>query len=201
MGDGSVNLPPGFHFCPTDEELVLHFLLRKASLLPCHPDIIPDLDLCLHDPWEFNGKALTSGSVYYFFSNKVTENWITKNGYWMESGIIDEPIVTSAGNKVGIKKYLVFYIGEAPGGVETDWIMQEYHLCNHDLRGALHNRRGKRKIDCSKWVLCRVYERKGNFAQWFCISDDEDNGTELSSPDEMFLSAVDDEFDDTSFPK
>ena len=92
------------------------------------------------------GKALTSGSVYYFFSNKVTENWITKNGYWMELGIIDEPIVTSAGNKVGIKKYLVFHIGEAPGGVETDWIMQEYHLCNHDLRAALHNRRGKRKI-------------------------------------------------------
>lgn len=64
MGDGSVNLPPGFHFCPTDEELVLHFLLRKASLLPCHPDIIPDLDLCLHDPWEFNGMLLFN--IFFF---------------------------------------------------------------------------------------------------------------------------------------
>jgi len=56
MGDGSVKLPPGFRFCPTEEELVLHF--RKASLLPCHPDIIPDLDLCMHDPWELEGMFL-----------------------------------------------------------------------------------------------------------------------------------------------
>uniref|UniRef100_A0A2N9J5M8 NAC domain-containing protein n=1 Tax=Fagus sylvatica TaxID=28930 RepID=A0A2N9J5M8_FAGSY len=186
MGDGSVNLPPGFHFCPTDEELVLHFLFRKASLLPCYPDIIPDLDLC---------KALTSGNQYYFFS-KVTENRSTKNGYWKELGI-DEPI-----KQVGIKKYLVFYIGEAPSGVETDWMMQEFHLCNNDVRGALFNRRGKRKLDCSKWILCQVYERNGNFAQWFCNSDDEDNGTELSSPDQMFLSTIDDdELDDKSLPK
>ena len=55
MTDGSVNLPPGFLFSPTDEELVLHFLYSKASLSPCHPSIIPDLDLSLADPWELNG--------------------------------------------------------------------------------------------------------------------------------------------------
>lgn len=58
MGDDNnkkiINLPPGFHFCPTDEELVLHFLYRKALLLPSHPTI-PHLNLHLHDPWEFNG--------------------------------------------------------------------------------------------------------------------------------------------------
>lgn len=55
MGDNNVNLPPGFRFYPTDEELVVHFLHRKATLLPCHPDIIPDLDLYPHDPWELDG--------------------------------------------------------------------------------------------------------------------------------------------------
>lgn len=55
MEDASVNLPPGFFFSPTDEELVLHFLHCKASLIPCHPNIIPDLDLSLLDPWELNG--------------------------------------------------------------------------------------------------------------------------------------------------
>lgn len=56
MGDHNiVNLPPGFRFYPTDEELVVHFLLRKATLLPCHPDVIPDLDLYRYDPWELDG--------------------------------------------------------------------------------------------------------------------------------------------------
>ncbi|KAG2716216.1 hypothetical protein I3843_03G115100 [Carya illinoinensis] len=197
MGDDSVNLPPGFRFCPTDEELVLHFLYRKASLLPCHPNIIPDLDLCLHDPWDFiNGKTLSSGSTFYFFS-KVTENRFTKKGYWMDLDN-DEPVLTSAGKKVGIKKHLVFYIGQAPEGYETAWIMQEYHLCNYGVSGAFNNRRVKRK-DRTKWVLCRVHERKGNFAECFCCSDDDDNGTELSSLDEMYLSTIDDDLDEISF--
>ena len=56
MGDNSnVNLPPGFRFYPTDEDLVVHFLQRKAALLPCHPDVIPDLDLYPYDPWELDG--------------------------------------------------------------------------------------------------------------------------------------------------
>ena len=59
MGDSNVNLPPGFRFYPTDEELVVHFLHRKAALLPCHPDVIPDLDLYPYDPWELDGIILS----------------------------------------------------------------------------------------------------------------------------------------------
>lgn len=51
------NLPPGFRFYPTDEELVVHFLHRKASLLPYHPDVIPDLDLYPYDPWQLHGNV------------------------------------------------------------------------------------------------------------------------------------------------
>jgi hypothetical protein len=47
-------------------------------------------------------------------------------------------------------------------------------------------------------VVCRVHERKGNLEECFCYSDDEDKGTELSSPDEMFLSIMDD-LDEISF--
>lgn len=59
MGDNNnmanEKLPPGFRFYPTDEELIVHFLHRKAALLPCHPDVIPDLDLYPYDPWELDG--------------------------------------------------------------------------------------------------------------------------------------------------
>ncbi|RWV92223.1 hypothetical protein GW17_00045422 [Ensete ventricosum] len=55
MGEGS-NLPPGFQFFPSDEELVVHFLRRKAAQLPCYPDIIPTIDLRHCDPWDLNGQ-------------------------------------------------------------------------------------------------------------------------------------------------
>lgn len=55
MGGGATNLPPGFHFFPSDEDLVVHFLRRKAANLPCRPDIVPTILLHRYDPWELNG--------------------------------------------------------------------------------------------------------------------------------------------------
>jgi len=71
--NNNVNLPPGFRFYPTDEELVVHFLHRKASLLPCHPDVIPDLDLYPFDPWQLQGILLI---IFLTNSYYVTLNFI-----------------------------------------------------------------------------------------------------------------------------
>ncbi|PSS29196.1 NAC domain-containing protein [Actinidia chinensis var. chinensis] len=190
MGDdNNVNLPPGFRFYPTDEELVVHFLHRKAALLPCHPDVIPDLDLYPYDPWELDGKAMAEGNKWYFFSRK-TANRITGNGYWKPLGV-DEPIFTSASKKVGMKKCYVFYIGEEPEGVKTNWIMQEYMLSESGSSSSRSSkRRGNPKVDYSKWVLCRVYEHD--------CDDGGGDGMELSCLDEVFLSL--DDLDEISFP-
>lgn len=77
------------------------------------------------------GKAFSSGNQYYFFS-KVNGNRSTEIGYWKEIGVT-EPILSAVDEKVGIKKYLVFYIGEPPQGTETSWMMQEYHICSSGL--------------------------------------------------------------------
>ena len=75
------NLPPGFRFYPTDEELVVHFLHRKSDLLPFHPDVIPDLDVLPYSPWELQGsvpyKSLSFSFLslmifYSFYSSQVT---------------------------------------------------------------------------------------------------------------------------------
>ncbi|XVF44716.1 hypothetical protein PTKIN_Ptkin02bG0146300 [Pterospermum kingtungense] len=202
MGDNSnVNLPPGFIFYPTDEELVVHFLQRKAALLPCHPDVIPDLDLYPYDPWELDGKALGEGNQWYFYSRR-TQNRNTSNGYWKAMGI-DETVVNSSNSKkVGMKKYFVFYIGEAgPAGIKTNWIMQEYRLSDSDSSSSCSSssssstrsskRRGHSKTDYTKWVVCRVYERN-------CTDDEDDGSTELSCLDEVFLSL--DDLDEISLP-
>lgn len=171
MGDSNnVNFPPGFGFCPTHEELVVHFLLRKASLLPYHPGIIPDLDLYPYDPWDLDGTyfqflsffniSIEINNVFLtctIFGNnnresicmvmvglqvnpwwkgksgiitscKRTQNRITTNGY-CKAWDCDEQIISSSSSKrVGVKKYYVFHIGEAPDGVKTNWIMQEFRL-------------------------------------------------------------------------
>ncbi|KAK7822218.1 NAC domain-containing protein 104 [Quercus suber] len=187
MGDNNVNLPPGFRFYPTDEELVVHFLHRKATLLPCHPDIIPDLDLYPHDPWEIDGKAVAEGNKWYFYSRRTqNSNRITSNGYWKPMGI-EEPVMNSNGKKVGIKKHLVFYVGEAPSSVKTNWIMHEYRLSDTGSSSRSSKRSGHPKMDYSKWVICRVYER-----------DEDDDGTELSFLDEVYLSL--DDLDEISLP-
>ncbi|XP_025014771.1 NAC domain-containing protein 104 isoform X2 [Ricinus communis] len=145
-GNNNVNLPPGFRFYPTEEELVVHFLQRKAALLPCHPDVIPDLDLYPYDPWELDGKALAEGRQWYYYSRR-TQNRITENGYWKAIGI-DEPVLTNANKRVGIKKYSLFYVGEAPGGMKTNWIMEEYRLSSSDCPSSSRSskRRGHPKI-------------------------------------------------------
>ncbi|BAT79169.1 hypothetical protein LR48_Vigan04g125000 [Vigna angularis] len=197
MEDARFNLPPGFFFSPTDEELVLHFLYCKTSLIPCHPNIIPDLDSRLH-PWELNGKALLSGNQYYFFT-KVNENRTTENGCWKEIGVT-EPIFSTFDKKVGTKKYLVFHIGEAPHVTETSWVMQEYNICSSGFGTAScrSSRRRKHDQSLSQWVLCRVYEKMRSEGV-NCYSDDDESGSELSWLDEVYLS-LDDDLDEIGMP-
>jgi hypothetical protein len=145
---GATDLPPGFHFFPSDEDLVVHFLRRKAANLPCRPDIIPTVLLQHYNPWELNGlhphpflyfhgkyhvlikdnpqgTALQAGNQWYFFSH-AAQSRISPNGYWNPIGA--DETVTSSGCIVGLKKTLIFCTGEPSKGFKTNWIMHEYHL-------------------------------------------------------------------------
>ncbi|XP_020107570.1 NAC domain-containing protein 104-like [Ananas comosus] len=194
MGGATINLPPGFRFFPSDEELVVHFLYRKAAHLPCQPDIIPTIDLRCNDPWDLNGKALQGGNQWYFFTRR-TPNRATPNGYWSPIDT-DEPI-TSCERVVGVKKTLIFYYGETPQGTKTYWIMHEYHLAEAGLSNTRSTtsctnasrpvkKRGNQTTESNKWVLCRVYESNCGSQVSFC-----DDGSELSCLDEVFLSLDD----------
>nr|AOC59215.1 NAC transcription factor 42 [Haloxylon ammodendron] len=188
------NLPPGFRFYPTDEELVVHFLHRKDGYLPFHPDVIPDLEVYPYNPWELEGKALSEGSKWYYYSRKM-QNRVTESGYWKAMGM-DEPIMSSSNSRkmVGMKKYYVFHIGEPPAGVWTNWIMHEYRLPDSSSGSTSRSssrKRGQPKLEYSKWVICKVYEQRND-------GDDGDNDTELSCLDEVFLSM--DDLDEISLP-
>ncbi|GAB4846338.1 hypothetical protein Ancab_025344 [Ancistrocladus abbreviatus] len=162
-------LPPGFRFHPTDEELVVHYLIKKAQSAPLPVAIIAEVDLYKFDPWELPAKAAFGEQEWYFFSprdrkypNGARPNRAATSGYWKATGT-DKPVLTSGGTqKVGVKKALVFYRGKPPRGVKTNWIMHEYRLTDNKPNNKppgcdLGNKKGSLRLD--DWVLCRIYKK------------------------------------------
>ncbi|KAK9757351.1 hypothetical protein RND81_01G156500 [Saponaria officinalis] len=162
MGSNELELPPGFRFHPTDEELVMHYLCRKCASLSISVPIIAEIDLYKFDPWDLPQKALYGEKEWYFFSprdrkypNGSRPNRAAGTGYWKATGA-DKPI--GKPKPVAIKKALVFYAGKAPKGEKTNWIMHEYRLADVD-RSASRKTNNSLRLD--DWVLCRIYNKKG----------------------------------------
>ncbi|XP_059428604.1 NAC transcription factor 47-like [Corylus avellana] len=160
--NSDIQLPPGFRFNPSDEELIEHYLRNKVISKPLPASIIAEINLYKFNPWELPKKALFGEDEWYFFTprerkypNGVRPNRAAGSGYWKATGI-DKPILTRCGTRsVGVKKALVFYKGRPPKGVKTDWIMHEYRL--HDTMIWTTKRKGSMRLD--DWVLCRVREK------------------------------------------
>ncbi|TVU19422.1 hypothetical protein EJB05_35570 [Eragrostis curvula] len=157
-----LQMPPGFRFHPTDEELVMHYLCRRCAGLPISVPIIAEIDLYKYDPWQLPRMALYGEKEWYFFSprdrkypNGSRPNRAAGTGYWKATGA-DKPVGTP--RPLAIKKALVFYAGKAPKGDKTNWIMHEYRLADVD-RSARKNKNNSLRLD--DWVLCRIYNKKG----------------------------------------
>lgn len=157
----ALEMPPGFRFHPTDEELVMHYLCRKCASQTISVPIIAEIDLYKFDPWQLPDMALYGEKEWYFFSprdrkypNGSRPNRAAGTGYWKATGA-DKPI--GKPKAVGIKKALVFYAGKAPRGVKTNWIMHEYRLANVDRSAGKRNN----NLRLDDWVLCRIYNKKG----------------------------------------
>ncbi|KAL2321195.1 hypothetical protein Fmac_030164 [Flemingia macrophylla] len=148
------NLPPGFRFHPTDEELITCYLTRKVSDSSFTSKAIAVVDLNKSEPWDLPGKASMGEKEWYFFSLRdrkyptgLRTNRATESGYWKTTGKDKE--IFLAGILVGMKKTLVFYRGRAPRGEKSNWVMHEYRLENKQ-----HVRHSK-----DEWVVCRVFQK------------------------------------------
>ncbi|VYS47815.1 unnamed protein product [Arabidopsis thaliana] len=159
-------LPPGFRFYPTDEELVGYYLHRRNEGLEIELEIIPLMDLYKFDPWELPEKSfLPNRDMEWFFfchrdrkyQNGSRINRATKSGYWKATGK-DRKIVchssssSSSSSITGCRKTLVFYMGRAPFGGRTEWVMHEYRLFDNDTSQGSLNFKGD-------FALCRVIKR------------------------------------------
>ncbi|XP_010904917.1 NAC transcription factor 29 [Elaeis guineensis] len=164
IGLSGSQLPPGFRFHPTDQELIIHYLRRKVtSTLTPLTSIIADIDLYKFNPWELPDKAYFGEREWFFYSprdrkypNGTRPNRAAASGYWKATGT-DKPILTTGGSQcLGVKKALVFYTGRPPKGVKTDWVMHEYRLLNSNPTFS-QKHKGSMRLD--DWVLCRVRQK------------------------------------------
>ncbi|RDX61899.1 NAC domain-containing protein 100, partial [Mucuna pruriens] len=173
MEEQKFELPPGFRFHPTDEELITHYLTQKVLDRCFCARAIGEADLNKCEPWDLPCMAKMGEKEWYFFCVRDRKyptgqrtNRATGAGYWKATGKDRE--IYKAKALIGMKKTLVFYIGRAPNGEKTNWVMHEYRLENqqHSMPNLPKNRM-KRLFTWlfvlvsfqNDWAICRIFQK------------------------------------------
>uniref|UniRef100_A0A1J3F341 NAC domain-containing protein 68 n=1 Tax=Noccaea caerulescens TaxID=107243 RepID=A0A1J3F341_NOCCA len=155
MVNGSMKLPIGYRFHPTEQELILHYLLPKAFASPLPSSIIPVFDVFSSHPLTLPGDQ--KEKQRYFFCKKRREMSSNENrikissgdGYWKPSG--KERQIIACGRTVGIRRTLAFYETNkfSSNCNKTRWSMTEYCLAGFASTKVF-----------GEWVVYNVYEGK-----------------------------------------
>ncbi|GAA0152725.1 hypothetical protein LIER_37547 [Lithospermum erythrorhizon] len=169
--NGQNQVPPGFRFHPTEEELLQYYLKKKVAQEIIDLDVIRDVDLNKLEPWDIQEKCRvgsTPQSDWYFFSHKdkkyptgTRTNRATASGFWKATG--RDKAIYSSSTRIGMRKTLVFYKGRAPQGQKSDWIMHEYRLhdnTTNDINTDMYNNDMKEQAQEEGWVICRIFKKK-----------------------------------------
>ncbi|KAF7074924.1 hypothetical protein CFC21_106762 [Triticum aestivum] len=157
---------PGYRFHPTDEELVAFYLRRKMARKSLRIEVIREMDIYKHDPWDLPKASTVGGEKeWYFFClrgrkyrNSIRPNRVTGSGFWKATGI-DRPIYSagsggaSSGVSIGLKKSLVYYRGSAGKGTKTDWMMHEFRLPPAAANASPSMQ------EAEVWTICRIFRR------------------------------------------
>ncbi|XVF33087.1 hypothetical protein REPUB_Repub17cG0138000 [Reevesia pubescens] len=167
--NGQSQVPPGFRFHPTEEELLQYYLRKKVSYEKIDLDVIRDVDLNKLEPWDIQERCkigTTPQNDWYFFSHKdkkyptgTRTNRATAAGFWKATG--RDKVIYSNGRRIGMRKTLVFYKGRAPHGQKSDWIMHEYRLDDNIVETNVSNAMGEGTQE-EGWVVCRIFKKKNH---------------------------------------
>ncbi|XP_074561168.1 transcription factor JUNGBRUNNEN 1-like [Curcuma longa] len=168
-------LLPGFRFHPTDEELLSFYLRRKMQRRVFSVDLIREVDIYKHDPWDLPKASCGGEREWYFFClrgrkyrNSIRPNRVTGSGFWKATGIDREVYGGRAGDVcIGLKKSLVYYRGSAGKGTKTDWMMHEFRLPPPSTTTTNNNNNRSRSDrhslqEAEIWTICRIFKRESS---------------------------------------
>ncbi|XP_075521098.1 NAC domain-containing protein 66-like [Primulina tabacum] len=177
--NGQSQVPPGFRFHPTEEELLQYYLRKKVALDKIDLDVIQEVDLNKLEPWDIQEKCKigsTPQNDWYFFSHKdkkyptgTRTNRATAAGFWKATG--RDKVINGNSRRIGMRKTLVFYKGRAPNGQKSDWIMHEYRLDDGSTSTSIITACDKNHLEYvtiddvlkeEGWVICRVFKKKNH---------------------------------------
>ncbi|KAF5197392.1 Nac domain-containing protein [Thalictrum thalictroides] len=161
-------LPPGFRFYPTEEELVSFYLHNKLEGVREEEfhKVIPVVDIYQFDPWQLpqiSGDLCYGDPEQWFFFTPQQDrearggrpNRITNSGYWKATG--SPAYVYSNDRVIGAKKTMVFYQGKAPTGNKTKWKMIEYKA----IEGEATSLNTSTPVLRHGYSVCRIYVNSG----------------------------------------
>ncbi|KAG2711583.1 hypothetical protein I3843_04G077200 [Carya illinoinensis] len=147
---------PGYHFDPTDVQLVLFYLKKKVKKKRFRPREIAEVNIYEFAPWDLQEKSISSSGdlQWYFFcpvekkyANGARVNRSTEFGYWKSTGNCTNVFHNEV--LVGSRRTMVFH----RQGERTDWVMHEYslHYENLAMEDDVQN----------AYVLCKIFQKKG----------------------------------------
>ncbi|GMI86268.1 VND-interacting 2, NAC domain containing protein 83 [Hibiscus trionum] len=155
--NGGVKMPIGYRFHPTDEELVVHYLKRKAFNLPLPASVIPEFDVLQTDPWNLPGDVKENK---YVFSKRYGNDSNNKckrvagRGYWKPIGK-EKPILASGTSQViGMRKALVFCERKPSNETKTRWLLHQFRLV--DSAETLYPTQMFKR----EWLVFKVIQRE-----------------------------------------
>ncbi|KAK1422651.1 hypothetical protein QVD17_17937 [Tagetes erecta] len=161
------NLLPGYRFCPTDSELILHYLKRKIETGEHRGCRIYEVNLYDYTPEQLTNQYRACDNKWYFLT-PVSRKYV--NGFVANRKITGDtealwkttqkgaPVYFDASRRqvIGSKRSLAFYEKK---GCKTPWLMHEYTL--NDTNCPVKRGRDGNKV-LTDWVLCTIYKKNNN---------------------------------------
>ncbi|CAN6586430.1 unnamed protein product [Malus baccata var. baccata] len=191
-----LGIPPGWRFCPTDQELISFYLTRKLMNNIYHPQPVNSRITDLHI-YDFNPKKLAEKyqlpedpEMYFFtprdkkYPNGCRPSRTAADGFWKATG--GNKNIKERGKTIGYKNTLVFFLGTQKKGTKTDWIMQEYTIRQYKPSNRPAPA-GHCDTKLDKWVLCKIYEHKKSKKNRKNGSVSDDDEEEINSSSALVL--------------
>ncbi|XVF23142.1 hypothetical protein REPUB_Repub13aG0012300 [Reevesia pubescens] len=150
-----MKIPHGYRFLPTDQELIVHYLLKKVKREASSSDAVIDCEIYGDDdkePWKIFDQ--TSGEKFYVFT-KLKKNGKARRverraglGTW--KGQRTDLVKDSKNNLLGFKKLFVFQVKDSNSKSiaikNGHWLMHEFSLPNDECDYVLCEIRNKHPI-------------------------------------------------------